>query len=244
MSLITDAQAKQFDELGYFVTEPMFDAKTLAEATAEFERLHEDWIEECRRKGDATAVELALHRPFIGQAHGRSEALARFVKQAIYVEACAQLVGPDADIYFNQVVIKPPEVGQSFAWHQDSGYVNTVPQAYITCWTAVSRTFVDNGCIWIIPGSHKLGLVEHVRDQELNALVAQFADDSGAIPVEMEAGQVAVFSSLMLHRSGANTSDEVRLGYVPQYHVPGVVRADTGELTGDQHPVLRGGKPV
>ena len=74
---------------------------------------------------------------------------------------------------------------------------------------------------------------------------ARFADDSGAIPVEMQAGQVAVFSSLMLHRSGANTSaDRPRRGDVPQYHVPGAIHLDTGEPLGDQVPVLRAGERV
>lgn len=244
MALITDQQIAQFDALGYFVTDPMFDAATLAEVTAEFHRLHAEHVAAAERGGDATAIELARLRPFIGQAHTSSVALKRFVQQPIYVEACEKLIGADADLYFNQAVIKPPEVGQSFAWHQDSGYVVTDPLEYITCWTAIGRSFIDNGCIWIIPESHKWGLKEHVRDPAEQALVAQFDDDSGAIPVEMEAGQVAIFSSLMLHRSGPNTSGEVRLGYVPQYHVPNVVRADTGEPFGDRHPVLRGGKAV
>ena len=60
----------------------------------------------------------------------------------------------------------------------------------------------------------------------------------------MGAGQVAVFSSLLLHRSGANSSRKLRMGYVPQYHRPGVINAETGEEAGDQVPILRGGQPV
>ena len=69
-------------------------------------------------------------------------------------------------------------------------------------------------------------------------------DEAGAIPVEMERGQVAVFSSLMRHKSGPNGSRDSRCGYVPQYHVPRVAEQSTGKLFGDQYPVLRDGQPV
>jgi phytanoyl-CoA hydroxylase len=67
-------------------------------------------------------------------------------------------------------------------------------------------------------------------------------DESDAIPVEMQPGQVAVFSSLMLHKSGPNTSGEIRRGFVPQYHHPGAILASSGEPWGDRYPVLRGGR--
>ncbi len=187
---------------------------------------------------------MARFRPFLGQFHTQSPVAAEFVKAPIYLEACAKLIGPDADLYYNQAVIKPPEMGKSFAWHQDSGYKVTKPLNYITCWTAVTRTFVGNGCIWVIPGSHKLGLLPHIYNHESREMLPEVKDESTAIPVEMKAGQVAIFSSLMLHKSGPNVSNEIRRGYVPQYHVPNVIAEVDGKPHGDQWPVLRGGKRV
>jgi phytanoyl-CoA hydroxylase len=243
MSLISDAQVAQFHELGYFVTEVVLDPSQLAEATAEFDRLYVSNLAAIEKSGHAANIELARNRPFIGAAHKRSEPLRRLIQAPIYLEACAKFIGPDADLYFNQVVIKPPEKGRHFAWHQDSGYVETKPLAYITCWTAIGDTTLDNGCIWVVPRSHKLGLLPHPRDMVENMLVAQ-ADESQAIPVPMKAGQVAIFSSLTLHKSGPNTSQTIRRGYVPQYHVPGVIGVRNNQLFGDQYPVLRGGQKV
>ena len=242
--LISDDQVARFREDGYFVTEPMWDGGELAEVCEEFDRLHAETVDAAKRDGDEQAARLAARRPFIGQAHTRSEVLKRFVKSPIYLEACAKLIGADADLYFNQVVIKPPQRGLAFAWHQDSGYTETEPLEYITCWTAIGRTSIDNGCVWVIPGSHKWGLLPHPRDEEQSLLVAQFDDESGQQPVEMEAGQVAIFSSLTLHRSGENRSKQVRRGYVPQYHVPNVISKRTGKPWGDLFPVLRGGRGV
>jgi ectoine hydroxylase-related dioxygenase (phytanoyl-CoA dioxygenase family) len=243
MNLITDAQVRQFHEQGYFVTEPMFQPPQLAAMVAEFERLHQQRIDEAQGTGDPARVDLARYRAFIGQVHTHSSVAADFVRAPIYLEACARFIGPDADLYYNQAVIKPPEKGMHFAWHQDSGYRVTRPLEYITCWTAITRTFVANGCIWVIPGSHKQGLIDNPMDEQQRMRVAT-VDESGAIPVEMQPGQVAIFSSLLLHKSGPNTSREVRHGYVPQYHHADVVDAKTGQPWGDRYPVLRGGKAV
>lgn len=244
MPLISEAQIRQFHELGYFVTDVMFTPRELADLASEFDRVHALTVADAQKGTDAVALELARNRPFIGQFHTRSEVAARFVKAPIYLEACAKFIGPDADLYYNQAVIKPPELGRSFAWHQDSGYVKTTPVEYITCWTAVSRTFVENGCIWVIPKSHKRGLLEHKWDEKSREQIPDVGDESAAIPVEMKAGQVAIFSSLTLHKSGANVSKEIRRGYVPQYHHPNVIADRTGKPWGDLWPVLRGGKPV
>src|SRR5687768_9412222 len=244
MALISDKQVAQFHDKGFFLTDPMWARDELLALQREFERLHQEAIEQAEKAGDAKGVEIVRYRPFIGQVHTRSEIAARWVKSPIYLEACAKFIGPDADLYYNQAVLKPPEKGMSFAWHQDSGYHITKPVEYITCWTAVSRSFLENGCIWVIPGSHKRGLIEHRRDEKTRETVPVDTNEDGAIPVEMEPGQVAIFSSLTLHKSGANTSNEVRVGYVPQYHHPTMVSARTGEPWGDLYPVLRGGRRV
>jgi ectoine hydroxylase-related dioxygenase (phytanoyl-CoA dioxygenase family) len=242
--MISDRDIAQFHELGYFVTEPALEAAQLAEARREFDRLWREEIAAADAAGDERRIRIARHRAFIGQAHSRSAVLAELVHAPIYREACAKLVGPDADLYYNQVVIKSPQRGAHFGWHQDSGYTTTVPLAYITCWTAISRATLANGCIWIIPGSHHRGLVRHEQNQRDDSLDAVLDDERGAIPVELRPGQIAIFSSLLLHKSGPNTSDEARYGYVPQYHHAGARIASSGQLFGDQVPVLRGGQPV
>ena len=244
MALITDEQVQQFQEQGYFLTEPMFEREQLQAVSDEFDRLWAEAIRAAEAGTDPLSVQIARERPFIGRAHQLSPVLAEVVKAPIYLEACARLIGEDADLYFNQAVIKPPERGRHFGWHQDSGYTTTEPLEYVTCWTAISRTFIENGCIWVLPRSHRSGVYPHVRNEQERSTDAVLEDETGALPLEMAPGQVAVFSSLLLHKSGPNTSSEVRRGYVPQYHVPGARLARTGEPFGDQHPVLRGGRRV
>jgi ectoine hydroxylase-related dioxygenase (phytanoyl-CoA dioxygenase family) len=247
--MISEAQEEQFRELGYFVAEGNFAPGLLQAMSEEMDRVYKEHLAQARAGSDAAVVEAVRNRRSFGQFHLLSPVAAQFVREPIYLEACRRFVGPDADLYYNQAATKPPERGRIFSWHQDSGYVHTEPLEYLTCWTAITDSTLENGCIWIIPGSHKWGLLEHVQETETAeqyaGKTAQFADESGAIPVEMRAGEVAVFSSLMLHKSGANTSaHSVRRGYVPQYHVPHLIAKHTGQPWGDQVPVLRVGVRV
>lgn len=232
-------QMEQFKELGYYISEPAFEPGMLAEITKEFDRLHAEVVRTAEATGDEKRIRLARLRPFIGEAHLKSDVLKEAVKAPVYTEACKALLGPDADLYYNQVVIKPPEQGLPFGWHQDTAYGPCKPLEYLTCWTAIGRALVENGCVWIIPGSHKRGLLPHVRNEL--SLDAVLDNEDGAIPVELEPGQVVIFNSLLLHKSGPNVSREVRRAFVPQYHVSHVIELATGQPHGDRFPVLRGG---
>ena len=248
--MISQQQLEQFREVGFFLTDVVFEATELKALADEMDRVYEEHLQEVIRNGGTDAeIKAAKGRRAFGAFHKLSDMAAEFVKATIYLEASRKLIGNDVDLYYNQAAVKPPGIGRTFNWHQDSGYTTTVPLEYITCWTAVDDSDLGNGCIWVIPGSHKHGVLPHVRndenDERYSGLTAQIASEEGAIPVEMKAGQVAIFSSLMLHKSGPNTSnDRFRRGYVPQYHVPGVYLEKTGQHVGDQFPVLRNGKRV
>lgn len=239
----TASQVEQFHRDGYFTTDVLFDERTLESVRNEFDRLWDENVAEAGKTGDAKAAELARLRPFIGEVHTRSEICKRFCFQPVFQELCRRLIGPEADLYYNQAVCKPPGKGRSFAWHQDNQYGLTDPLAYITCWVAISRATVDNGTIWLVPGMHKQGMLPHLWSDEACEWQCQ-VDTSFKQPVVLRAGQMAVFSSLLPHASGANVSAEKRYAYVVQYHHAGVKKQGTQEPYGDQVPLLRGGRAV
>ena len=231
------------------MTDVVFEAEPLNEMANEMDRVFEAGVAETKQTGDQYAIQAARGKRSYSQFHTRSAVAAEFVKSPIYIDVCRNLIGPDVDLYYNQAAVKPPASGKVFNWHQDSGYTETEPLEYITCWTAISDSDLENGCIWVIPGSYKWGVLEHLPQEEdrtnYSGVTARFAEEDGAISVEMNAGQVAVFSSLMLHKSGPNTTkDRTRYGFVPQYHVPGVILKQSGKPTGDRYPVIRDGKAV
>ena len=70
---------------------------------------------------------------------------------------CADLIGPDVRLYWDQAVYKKPGTESPFPWHQDNGYAFVEPQQYLTCWVALTDATEDNGCPWVVPGLHRRG---------------------------------------------------------------------------------------
>lgn len=239
---LSPQQIEQFIEQGYFLSDTLWTPREMSLMSDEFQRIWDEELES-ERQEDPKAAELTKLRPFIAQVHRRSSLCERFCHSPIFLDICRTFIGPDAHLYYNQAVLKPPGRGRSFGWHQDTQYTITHRQDYVTCWVAVTRATVENGTIWVVPGMHRQGLLPHHWTTEQNEWHLDF-DDSGKVPIEMEAGRMAVFSSLLPHCSGPNVSDEVRMAYVVQYHEPCVREVGSGRLVGDQVPVLSQGQPV
>jgi ectoine hydroxylase-related dioxygenase (phytanoyl-CoA dioxygenase family) len=249
---ITPAQRAQWQELGYFITDVVFDEATLEPVRAAFHRLHQEMIE-ATAGSDALAREQARYRPFLGRIQQRNEVCDRFCRHPVFLDLCRQLLGPDADMTWDQAILKPPSPRENaFAWHQDMWYATRGEFAQganpdillrgdtaLTCWVAVTRTIVDNGTLWVLPGRHKEGLLPHIWSEEKREHQGQF-DTSWKIPVVMRAGQVLVFNKYLPHGSGANILDETRMAYQIGYSLPGLRPASSPDIL----PVLRNGAPA
>ena len=95
-----------------------------------------------------------------------------------------------------------------FHWHQDNAYGELDPYTAVTCLTALDDADVENGCLWLIPGSHRQGQADPQAPEEKAALlpIKLEADDSRAVPVPMKAGEAICFHCWMLHKSEGNRS--------------------------------------
>ena len=142
----------------------------------------------------------------------RSPALQAFISRPKIVEWLCQIIGPDFWVRWDQAVLKRPG-GAEFPWHQDNGY-NRLKDGHFQLWIALTDSRVENGGLWLQPGSHRRGVLPHKR--VANHLVCA-SDPATAISVEAEAGDAILFSSLMVHYTSPNTSDLDRWAYVVEY---------------------------
>ncbi|MCP4436429.1 MAG: phytanoyl-CoA dioxygenase family protein [Actinomycetia bacterium] len=147
------------------------------------------------------------------------------------------LVGDDAGarLYWEQAVFKPPHAHTELPWHQDNGYTPLVPEAYLTCWVAFDDADESNGCIHVIPGSHRNGTRSHVNDPGGSPFrVGNVESDEGAVAVPVSAGDVLLFSSLVMHRSGPNMTDGARRAWIIQYCGADALSALSGKALDDR----------
>ncbi len=147
--------------------------------------------------------------------------------------------------WHDQVFYKPPLKGQNVSWHQDYSYwQRTAPRNHITAWIGLDDSRLDNGCLQVIPGSHKWGLLDTVDlvGGDMNALKEQLSPEQAAqfkpTPVEMPVGQCSFHDSLTIHGSMPNTSERPRRALILNF-MGEDVRSNDGE-----NPLMPGYPPI
>lgn len=243
---ITEEQARSFNERGFFTLEGAIDRATIERVI--------DEIDPWEAKVEQVLRAQPNRRIMISEADGisftvhlvkRSRFLREFSASPLFADLCADLIGPDVRLYWDQAVYKKPEYPKPFPWHQDNGYRFIEPQAYLTCWIALTDATVGNGCPWVLPGGHLRGTLKH-RPSELG-WVCREDDGAEATPVPIGAGGIVVFSSLTPHRTGPNLTRAARKTYILQYAPDGArievsgVRCDAPDR---QYLILRNGERV
>ncbi len=257
--VLTDQQAAAFDRDGFVVLDDVFPADELAPLVAEIDEL-EARTEAFLRTLDDQRVMIAETDAITFTTHlvRTSAPLRTFAAHEVFAGLCHDLVGPDANLYWDQAVYKKPSKPRRFPWHQDNGYAFVRPQQYLTCWVALTDATLDNGCPQVARGHHRRGTLAHHYVDPLGweCFTAPAPDPDDVAVAEVGAGGVVVFSSLTPHLTGPNVTDAVRKAWILQYAPAGaaVLQGDpatgapTAEVAADdpdrQFPILRNGVAV
>ena len=234
--VVSEEQARAYDERGFFILEDALDPETLSKLDAEIAPFDEQALEFLRGQPEGRlslagvdTVSIALHLV------RHSPALRAFCASPLFADLCHDLVGPDVRLYWDQAVYKQPHGAEPVLWHQDNGYTYVEPQAYLTCWVAITDATLDNGCVWVLPGVHRAGTLAH-RATPIGYQCAE--NPEGAVPVSVRAGSIVVFSSLTPHATGHNVTADVRKAYIVQFAPDGALalRGDPDAGSGSPEP--------
>lgn len=240
---ITDAQKQQLERDGYFLLENVFTQAEMDDLAAHIEALQQRHAEALAAKGGTEGISRSNEILFTDHLAEQDPEIRKFCARPEFVAITTQLLGPDTDLYWNQSVFKMPETAKEFPWHQDDGYTPVTPSPYLTLWLALNDATEQNGCISVLPGSWRRGLVEH-RPSPIGLVCHDADDPDQGVRVPVPAGSMAVFWSLTMHKSGPNISDGPRKAYVIQYSHAGLRNARTGEAIPNLLPIARNGQPV
>ena len=139
------------------------------------------------------------------------------------LEMVGQILGPDFALWNSSLFAKPAHDGQRTPWHQDGQYWPIRPLATCTVWIALDDATAENGCLRVIPGSHRGSRLREHRtvdadDVTLNQeLLDEEYDPASAADVVLEAGQMSLHDVLLLHGSEPNRSPRPRRGMTLRY---------------------------
>ncbi|MDX6255298.1 MAG: phytanoyl-CoA hydroxylase [Frankiales bacterium] len=153
---------------------------------------------------------LCIHYP-----HKVSDVALRALTNRHIVQGLLAVIGPNVKAMQSMLFIKSEgKPGQ--AWHQDEYFIPTRDRSLTGVWIALDDATVENGCLWVLPGSQRRGVLYPARDQDdphfdcsIEAYDFPYSADQ-SVPVEIPAGTAVFFNGYLLHRSLENSG---RHGY-------------------------------
>ncbi len=137
-----------------------------------------------------------------------------------------QLIGPDIVLFTSHFICKPAGIGRRVPWHEDSGYWQNILTPMgdpVTIWLALDPSTTENGCLRIIPGSHKNADLDYtpVPDPKDSVFPTEIApnqfDESSAVNLELAPGEFSLHHAGIIHGSHANKSQQRRCGFTMRY---------------------------
>jgi phytanoyl-CoA hydroxylase len=171
--------------------------------------------------------------------------LFEYVRHPRLLDVVEALIGPDIASIHTMLINKPPGVDGRHPLHQDLLYFPfRPPDRIVAAWTALERTTRENGCLVVVPGTHRGELLRHENPdwEYLNTGyfgATGFGAETERAHLEMEPGETAFFHPLLLHGSGRNRSDGFRRA-ISAHYASAACRFLPGPHGGRPYRLVRG----
>jgi len=210
-------QVAAYHEFGFVVVEDALSEQQIGE-------LNDDTIKVCRGEygeyagwqgphdgqSDLEVLKqyLCIHFP-----HKCSPAMRKYLDHEAMVKVLTGVIGPDVKCMQSMLFVKASgKPGQ--AWHQDEIYIPTRDRSLTGGWIALDDATIENGCLWVIPGSQKPGVLypqKYTQDARFDCTGESYQfpyTEKDETPVEVKRGAVVFFNGYLLHRSLPNRAPE------------------------------------
>lgn len=205
---LTDRQLEQYRSEGYAAGGRILDDRQLERLRAEIDTMISE-LPPGQRPENMPSL------------HYRNRYLLELLLSDPLVDVAEQILGPDVSLFTVYIISKRPEDGLAVDWHQDAPFFPIDPMATFTLWLAVDDSDRENGCMCVVPGSHRERVVyrHRVNLDGGTTLPLLLRDEDVANPahVELRAGEYSVHDPFILHGSSPNTSARRRCGITIKY---------------------------
>ncbi|QQL50299.1 phytanoyl-CoA dioxygenase family protein [Mucilaginibacter ginkgonis] len=202
---LTEEQLQTYNEQGYLILKGVIKPQGLEQMRAECMKA---WNKE---KESFDPNKSWLQNSLLVNVHHQAPTVKQYYFEGPLVSVATQIIGENVKGATSQLTFKMKGNTKPFGWHQDNGYGELDPYNALTTLSALDDTDRGNGCLWLIPGSHKQGQIrveQNAEQKQSQSEIIVEADDSKAIPMEMKAGDSLIFNCWMLHKSDGNYSTD------------------------------------
>lgn len=244
---LTDEQIAFYQENGYLLVKGLFTREQAAQYRQAGHELMKRIYGDSQGGGWGVTKEMSEKETKLQHCHDVQFYDAKFAQLIVderFTAAASQIMGtPNVQLHHTKMFVKPPENGAPFPMHQDTPYFPHDNHSMIAAVIHFDDAPLEKGCVRIVPGSHKLGELEHNGEGGWHLSFEEYPLEA-ATPCPAEAGDALFFSYLTIHGSSINESDEERTTILVQMRDPeDNPTIDTHKSQG-QSMMLRGVDPT
>lgn len=213
---LDSAQVRQYRDQGFLlIDEPVFPPEKFAAFKERFEMHLHVWQEQM---GEPVEI--------IDRAHFVDPRLNDWLLAPEVLDLVESLIGPDIALFASSCFNKLDTVGKRVPWHEDGSYWKSMAQNRIevaTVWLAIDPSTTENGCMRVIPGSHReRDRVHEEVDDGSDVLLTQTVrrdlfDESTAIDCVLEPNHCSLHDAYLIHGSNATNGKTRRCSYQMRY---------------------------
>ena len=222
MTMLRTDQISHYRSKGYISPLSALTSNEAKEIRNEIEKIEKNW---------PGALE-GINRNYV---HLISPVLNKVCLNKNILDAVESIIGKNILICGTTLFIKEKKEKGFVSFHQDAKYIGLEPHNWVTVWLAVTDTNENNGCMRMLPGSHKENLKFHEEKFDKNNLLTrgQTIKDVSldkTDPIVLKAGEISLHHPLIVHGSGLNNSDDRRIGFVIQSYIGTNVNQVIGKM--------------
>ena len=211
MTGLTTEQLDHYNTKGYISPINALNSLEAKEVRDEIEKIEKNW---------PGALE-GINRNYI---HLISPIFNKVCLNKNILDAVESIIGKNILICGTTLFIKNPNEKGFVSFHQDAKYIGLEPHNWVTAWVAITDANEKNGCMRMLPGSHKENLKIHEQKFDENNLLTRGQTVKNVSlektePIVLKAGQVSLHHPTIIHGSGLNNSNDRRIGFVIQSYI-------------------------
>ena len=222
MTKLTTEQLDHYNNKGYISPVDALTSIEAKEIRDEIEKIEKNW---------SKALE-GINRNYV---HLISPVFNKVCLNKNILDAVESIIGKNILICGTTLFIKNPKEKGFVSFHQDARYIGLEPHNWVTVWIAITDAHEKNGCMRMLPGSHKENLRYHEQKFDENNLLTRGQTIKNISldktePVILKAGQMSLHHPKIIHGSGLNYSDDRRIGFVIQSYIGSNVDQVLGKM--------------
>jgi len=222
MGSLSDQQINLYNQKGYIAPINVLSKQEANEIRQEIETIEKKW---------PNALE-GIGRNYV---HLISPVFNKVCLNNKILDAVESIIGKNILICGTTLFIKNANEKGFVSFHQDAKYIGLEPYNWVTAWVAVTDSNEKNGCMRMLPGSHKENLKKHEQKFDENNLLTR-GQTIENVPLEktefvvLKAGQMSLHHPTVVHGSGLNKSNDRRIGFVVQSYIGSNVDQVLGKI--------------